>query len=113
MDNRGKNAYLLLRVGQVLPFTGESRSRLLHREVLEVAAFVALLQKPQIGSGGKLDQALILKAKVLGVTQSTEMFASSVCLLDLKRCILLDPGFVGGFVGSPVFLGLIDESLLL
>lgn len=106
-------AYLLLRVGQALPFTGDSRSCLLHVEVLEVAAVVALLQIPHIGSDGRLGQALVLKGKVLGITQSTEMLASSVCLLDLKRCMLLDPGFVGGFVGSPVFLGLIDISLLL
>lgn len=109
---REQKAYLLLRVGHVLPFTGKSRSRLPHGEVLEVAALVALLHEPQIRSSRELDEALVLETKVLGVTQSTEVFASGVGLLDLKRRILLDPGFVGGFVGSLVFLGLVDESLL-
>lgn len=109
---REQKAYLLLRVGHVLPFTGKPRSRLPHGEVLEVAALVTLLREPQIRSSRELDQALVLEAIVLGVTQSTEVFASSVGLLDLKRRILLDPGLVGGLVGGPVFLGLVDESLL-
>lgn len=73
---------------------------------------MALLNKPQIRSNRALDQALVLEVDVLAVTQSAEVFASSVCLFDLKRRVELDPFFIGGLVGSPVFLGLVDESLL-
>lgn len=104
-------AYLLLRVGQILPLTSEPQGRILHGEMLEVAALVALLHEPQVRTDGCLDQALILDAEELGVAQPSEVLASGIGLFDLEGRVLLEPSFVGCFVGSPVFLGLVDKSL--
>ncbi|KAF3384296.1 hypothetical protein F1880_002211 [Penicillium rolfsii] len=73
---------------------------------------MALLQEEHVGIEGSFDQALILNTEALGVTQSTEVFASTVRLLDLKRRVLLEPRCVGGFIRGSVFLGLVDVSLL-
>lgn len=107
-----RTAYLLLRIGQTLPFLSDPQGRILHGKMLEVAAIMALLQEKHVGIEGGLDQALILDTIELGMAQSTEVFASTVRLLDLKRRVFLEPCSIGGFVGCSVFLGLVDVSLL-
>lgn len=87
----GGTTHLLLRFGHVLPLLRSACEDIASGHVLKVAAGIPLLQEPEVGSKGPLDQPFIFDLRNPFVLKASQGAPGSVGLLDLNRSIRLDP----------------------